>query len=105
MVRASSLLLLLTLAVSASANDFAEQRRLAFMHACMLDATVAAGQRESVCRCLYNTLAYGADTAYGVSDVMNLDERVWEAPDRRLPNNPLGMALRELRQSCLRNPN
>lgn len=101
MVRVSGLCLLL-LPSLLSAADFAEERRMAFMHACMLDATVAAGQRETLCHCLYNALAYKDSTRFGVSDAMNLDERVWEAPDRRLPTNSLGLALRELRQNCMR---
>ncbi|MEO6699487.1 MAG: hypothetical protein ABIR53_07150 [Paraperlucidibaca sp.] len=93
------------LPASALAVDFAAAREQQFMRSCMTDATVAAGQREAVCRCVFEAFAYGADTRFGLTDVLALDERVWEAPDRRLPRSALGDGVRSIRQACVREVN
>lgn len=86
----------------AQAVDFAAAREQQFMQACMTDATVAAGQREALCRCVFEAFAYGSATRFGITDVLALDERVWEAPDRRLPRDALGDGVRRIRQACVR---
>lgn len=98
---------LATLLIPASvfAVDFAAAREQQFMQACMTDATVAAGQREALCRCVFEAFAYGGDTRFGITDVLALDDRVWEAPDRRLPRNALGEGVRQIRQACVREVN
>ena len=87
---------------SALAADFAAAREQQFMQACMTDATVAAGQREALCHCVFDAFAYGGQTRFGMTDVLTLDERVWEAPDRRLPRGALGDSVRGIRQACVR---
>lgn len=72
-----------------------------FMRLCMKDTTVAAGKREMLCECLHNAFAYGAETGYALSDVITVDHRAWEAPDRRMPNDELGNTVRQLRKRCL----
>lgn len=93
---------LLAGAGSARAVDFAAEREERFMQACMSDATVAAGQRQALCRCLRDEFAYGGRTSFGLTDVLALDMRLWEAPDRRLPRDSLGQEVRRIRQSCLK---
>lgn len=90
---------------SALAEDFAAAREQHFMRSCMTDATVAAGQREALCRCVFEAFAYGEETRFGVTDVLALDERVWEAPDRRLPRSAVGDGVRSIRQACVRGVN
>ncbi|REH39902.1 hypothetical protein DFR26_0096 [Paraperlucidibaca baekdonensis] len=87
---------------SALAVDFAAAREQQFKQACMTDATVAAGQREALCRCVFEAFAYGGDTRFGITDVLALDARVWEAPDQRLPKSALGDNVRSIRQACVR---
>ena len=95
----------LLMPASAFAVDFAAAREQQFMRTCMTDATVAAGQREALCRCVFEAFAYGGDTRFGITDVLALDDRVWEAPDRRLPRNALGEGVRQIRQACVREVN
>lgn len=87
---------------SASAQDIAAAREERFMQACMTDATVAAGQRMALCRCVRDEFAYGGQTSFGFSDVLTLDEHLWESPDRRLPRDSLGQEVRRIRQACLK---
>ena len=94
--------LLLAAAGPLAAVDFAAERDERFMQACMSDATVAAGQRQGLCRCLRAEFAYGGRTSFGLTDVLALDARFWEAPDRRLPHDSLGREIRRLRQACLK---
>lgn len=84
-----------------AAKDFAGEREERFMRACLSDATVAAGQRQALCSCVRDAFAYGGQTTYGLTDVLTLEAREWEAPDRRLPRNSLGQEVRLIRQSCL----
>ena len=86
----------------AQAADVAAEREERFMQACMTDATVAAGQRMALCRCVRDEFAYGGQTSFGLSDVLTLDERLWESPDRRLPHDSLGQEVRRIRQACLK---
>ena len=98
-------LLLLCAGVSAGAGaavDFAAEREERFMQACMRDATVAAGQRQALCACVRDEFAYGGLTSFGLTDVLALDVREWEAPERRLPRDSLGQEIRRIRQSCLK---
>lgn len=83
-------------------TDFAADREERFMMACMTDATVVAGQRQALCTCVRDEFAYGGQTSYGLSDVLALDARQWEAPDRRLPRDSLGQEVRRIRQACLK---
>ena len=87
--------------VSWAAKGFAAEREAQFMQACLSDATVAAGQRQALCSCVRDTFAYGGQTTFGLTDVLTLDARDWEAPDRRLPRNSLGQEVRRIRQACL----
>jgi len=84
-----------------AAKDFVRVREARFMQACLSDATVAAGQRQALCACVRDAFAYGGQTTFGLTDVLTLDDRDWEAPDRRLPRNSLGQEVRLIRQSCL----
>lgn len=84
-----------------AAPDFAAEREERFMRACLSDATVAAGQRQALCACVRDAFAYGGQTSFGLTDVLTLDAREWEAPDRRLPRNSLGQEVRLIRQGCL----
>ena len=96
--------LALLLSVSGNAwatKDFVREREARFMQACLSDATVAAGQRQALCACVRDAFAYGGQTTFGLTDVLTLDDRDWEAPDRRLPRNSLGQEVRLIRQSCL----
>ncbi len=95
----------LLMPASAFAVDFAAAREQQFMQACMTDATVAAGQREALCLCIFEAFAYGGETRFGITDVLALDDRVWEAPDRRLPRDALGEGVRQIRQACVREVN
>lgn len=96
-------LLLALLSGSAAAGvDFAAEREERFMQACMSDATVAAGQRQALCACLRDEFAYGGKTSFGLTDVLALEVRQWEAPDRRLPRDSLGQEIRRIRQACLK---
>lgn len=98
------LVALLLLAISVpvwAGSDFASEREERFMRACLSDATVAAGQRQALCACVRDAFAYGGQTSFGLTDVLTLDAREWEAPDRRLPRNSLGQEVRLIRQGCL----
>jgi hypothetical protein len=100
----SVLALLLSVGVSGpawAAKDFAREREVRFMQACLSDATVAAGQRQALCACVRDAFAYGGQTTFGLTDVLTLEDSDWEAPDRRLPRNSLGQEVRLIRQSCL----
>jgi len=88
----------------AAAPDFAAEREERFMQACMRDATVAAGQRQALCACVRDEFAYGGHTSFGLTDVLALDDKEWEAPDRRLPRDSLGQEIRRIRQACLKMP-
>lgn len=101
-LRAGWLSLSAGLAPAALATDFAGAREERFMQACMRDATVAAGQRQALCTCVRDEFAYGGRTSFGLTDVLALDEREWEAPERRLPRDSLGQEIRRMRQSCLK---
>ncbi|MDP1540995.1 MAG: hypothetical protein U0998_05525 [Moraxellaceae bacterium] len=92
---------LLLTAVNANALSLAQERQDQFMQVCMTDATVAAGNRNQLCRCLFDAFAYGSDTRFGVTDVLTIPERNWEAPARRMANDALGNEVRRLRQRCL----
>lgn len=94
--------LLALLSGSAVAVDFAAEREERFMQACMSDATVAAGQRQALCACVRDEFAYGGTTSFGLTDVLALEVRQWEAPDRRLPRDSLGQEIRRIRQACLK---
>ncbi|MEL0028842.1 MAG: hypothetical protein VW625_09320 [Perlucidibaca sp.] len=104
--RMRMVLVLLGMSISAAAQalDFAAEREERFMQACMRDATVAAGQRQVLCACVRDEFAYGGRTSFGLTDVLALDERDWEAPDRRLPRDSLGQEIRRIRQACLKAP-
>lgn len=105
--RRRSWLALVLLALAAPAHaavDFAAEREERFMQACMNDATVAAGQRQALCDCLRDAFAYGRQTSFGLTDVLALEARFWEAPDRRLPRDSLGQEVRRIRQACLKAP-
>lgn len=95
-------LVVLVSAGAGVAADVAAEREERFMQACMTDATVAAGQRMALCRCVRDEFAYGGQTSFGLSDVLTLDERLWESPDRRLPHDSLGQEVRRIRQTCLK---
>lgn len=95
-------LLVTLLATPAMAADFAQAREERFMQACLSDATVAAGQRQALCSCIRDAFAYGGQTSFGLTDVLALDVRDWEAPDRRLPRDALGLEVRRVRHACLR---
>ncbi len=84
-----------------SALSLAQERQDQFMQVCMTDATVAAGNRSQLCRCLFEAFAYGSDTRFGVTDVLTIPERNWEAPARRMASDALGNEVRRLRQRCL----
>lgn len=102
-MRAGLLLLLAGGNASAlAAVDFAAEREERFMQACMSDATVAAGQRQALCACVRDEFAYGEKTSFGLTDVLALEVRQWEAPDRRLPRDSLGQEIRRIRQACLK---
>lgn len=104
MIKRSLLFMLISVAASSpiwAAKDFASEREERFMRACLSDATVAAGQRQALCACVRDAFAYGGQTTYGLTDVLTLDAREWEAPDRRLPRNSLGQEVRLIRQNCL----
>lgn len=100
--RGAALLAALLLALPAAAADIAAQREERFLQACLSDATVAAGQRMALCRCVRDEFAYGGQTAFGLSDVLALEPRIWESPDRRLPHDSLGQEVRRIRQACLK---
>lgn len=85
-----------------ASTDFAADREERFMQACMTDATVVAGHRQVLCNCIRDEFAYGTETSFGLSDVLALDAREWEAPDRRLPRDSLGHEVRRIRQACLK---
>ena len=87
---------------AAAGVDFAAEREERFMQACMSDATVAAGQRQALCACVRDEFAYGGRTSFGLTDVLALEVRQWEAPDRRLPRDSLGQEIRRIRQACLK---
>lgn len=93
--------LLLTLAWPVQALGLAQEREDRFMQGCMTDATVAAGQRAQLCRCIYRAYAYGMHTTFGVSDLLTVPDRDWEAPARRLSRDELGNDVRRVRQRCL----
>ena len=103
MARAERLLvgLMLSLPALLPAADLAGQREAQFMQACLRDATVPAARREALCTCVREAFAYSSDTRFGQSDLLTLAESVWEAPDRRLPRDTLGMEARRIRQGCL----
>jgi hypothetical protein len=104
MVKRSLLLILISVGASSpvwAAKDFAGEREERFMQACLSDATVAAGQRQALCSCVHDAFAYGGQTTFGLTDVLTLEAREWEAPDRRLPRNSLGQEVRLIRQACL----
>jgi len=92
---------LLLIAANANALSLSQERQDQFMQVCMTDATVAAGNRNQLCRCLFDAFAYGGDTRFGVTDVLTIPERNWEAPARRMANDALGNEVRRLRQRCL----
>ncbi len=71
-----------------------------FMRLCLKDATVAAGKREQLCACVHNGFAYGAQTGFGLSDAITLDPWAWEAPEKRMPADELGQAVRQIRKQC-----
>lgn len=102
-IRIKTLYLLPLLMMTANVNalSLAQERQDQFMQVCMTDATVAAGNRNQLCRCLYDAFAYGSDTRFGVTDVLTIPERNWEAPARRMANDALGNEVRRLRQRCL----
>ncbi len=85
-----------------AAVDYAGEREERFMQACMSDATVAAGQRQALCACVRDEFAYGGRTSFGLTDVLALEARQWEAPERRLPRDSLGQEIRRIRQTCLK---
>ena len=101
-MKKSGIALLWLLSLPVLADDVVAQRDEQFMQACMQDATVAAGQRTPLCRCVHDQFAYGSTTSFGLSDVLTLDEHLWESPDRRLPHDSLGQEVRRIRQICLR---
>lgn len=100
-MRVLTSLLLLALGLPVQALSLAQEREDRFMQVCMTDATVAAGQRAALCQCLYRAYAYGPNTTFGVSDLLSIPERDWEAPARRLARDELGNDVRRVRQRCL----
>jgi hypothetical protein len=93
------LLFLLPLTAAAAAPDVDNPPQY-FMRLCLKDATVAAGKREQICACLRDVFAYG-DNAWGLSDVIALDPRYWEAPEKRMPQDELGNEVRRARRDCM----
>ena len=100
-VRNSLAALFMLCCCSSAWAGLAEEYEERFMQACLRDATVAAGQRQALCLCVRDTFTYGRETSFGLSDVLSLDSRAWEAPDRRLPRSSLGQEVRKIRQACL----
>jgi hypothetical protein len=97
--QAWGLLLLLPLSALAAGSDVDNPPQY-FMRLCLKDTTVAAGRREQICGCLRDAFAYG-DNAWGLSDVIALDPRYWEAPEKRMPQDDLGNEVRRARRDCM----
>lgn len=93
------LLLLVPLGALAADGDV-ENPKEYFMRLCLKDMTVAAGKRVQMCECVRDMFAYG-DIRFGLSDAISLDPQSWEAPEKRMPQDELGSAVRNVRRQCL----
>jgi hypothetical protein len=94
---------LLPLLAQADGDMAAGNPKLYFMSLCLRDATVAAGRREQLCECVRDSFAYG-NNAYALADAIALDPRLWEAPEKRMPQDDIGNEVRRARKDCMAAP-
>jgi len=96
-------LLFLPVLAQASVDMATADPKQYFMGLCLRDATVAAGRREQLCECVRDSFAYG-NNGYALSDAVALEPRLWEAPEKRMPQDDIGNEVRRARKECLAAP-